>query len=134
MDSCSLLQAWQGCFLEIRKVAESHRQGTAHKGMILGVPDIWECSSGAVLWTPTAAGAGHSALQHLCYKTAVEFQFWLYCYLWEIKQDIRKYLTLRSDSPFPLFPCFLELVGFEEPWCCSKSFLTTTVWTGLISL
>lgn len=122
MDSCSLLQAWQGCFLEIRKVAESHRQGTAHKGMILGVPDIWECSSGAVLWTPTAAGAGHSALQHLCYKTAVEFQFWLYCYLWEIKQDIRKYLTLRSDSPFPLFPCFPELVGFEEPGAAARAF------------
>lgn len=49
-----------------------------------------------------------------------------------MKQDIRKYLTLRSDSPFPLFPCFPELVGFEEPWCCSKSFLSTTVWTGLI--
>lgn len=45
MDSCSLLQAWQFCFLEIRKMAENHKQETAHKGMILGVPDILRSSS-----------------------------------------------------------------------------------------
>lgn len=97
-------------------MAESHRQGTAHQGMILGVPDILRSSS--------VDTARHSTLQqHLCCKTTVRFQFWLYCYFWEMKQHIRKYLTLRSDSPFPLFPCSPELVEFEEPWCCSKSFL-----------
>lgn len=119
MDSCSLLQAWQGCFLEIRKVAESHRQGTAHRGIIFGVPGILRSSS---VGTMCSRGrTQHPAAAPLQTKPLSSFSFGFPAIYG--KWNNTSSMSLPGQTAH--FPCSPELVGFEEPCCCSKSFLST---------
>lgn len=122
-DSCSLLRAGQGCLLEIRKEAESHRQGTAQKGMILGMPDILRSSSDNTnsSRSRTQHPAAALLLQNHCQVSVLALL--LFMRDETTHQEVSHSQVRQPICPLPLFP---ELVGFEPPRCCRKSFLSTT--------
>lgn len=85
-------------------MAESHRQETAHKGMILGVPDILRscsvdtsCSRGRTLH-PAAA----SLLQNHCQVSVLALL--LFIGNETTHQEVSHSQVSQPISPLPLFP------------------------------